>query len=253
MDTITTSLTVAACVFTGGLIGINLHRFLPQAHQTKETQDVVRLGTGMLSVLASLVLGLLVATAKGSYDTTDNAIRGYAAELALLNETLRDYGASAKAPHELLRSYTEKVLRDAWPKDNQRAPAIDDENTGQLLEQVRASIRDLKPVDDGQKWLQEQALAINVNLLRQRWLLIEQSEPSVQKMVLIVLVAWISMIFVSFGLNAPRNATVITAFLISSLAIGGAVFLILEMDRPLGGVMPVSSWPMENVLSHMDW
>ena len=123
MDAIATSLTVAACVFTGGLIGINLHRFLPQAHQTKETQDVVRLGTGMLSVLASLVLGLLVATAKGSYDTTDNAIRGYAAELALLNETLRDYGASAKAPHDLLRSYTEKVLHDAWPKDDQLAPA----------------------------------------------------------------------------------------------------------------------------------
>ena len=253
MDAITTSLTVATCVFTGGLVGLNLHRFLPQAHLTKETQEVVRLGTGMLSVLASLVLGLLVATAKRSYDTTDSAIRGYAAELALLNETLRDYGASAGVPHDLLRRYTEKVLHDAWPTDGRRAPAIDDENAGQLLEQMRGSIRELKPVDDGQKWLQDQALIINVNLLRQRWLLIEQGEPSVQKMVLIVLVAWVTMIFVSFGLNAPRNSTVVTAFLFSSLAIGGAIFLILEMDRPLGGVMPVSSWPMENVLLHMDW
>jgi hypothetical protein len=248
-----TSLSVAACVFAGGLAGLNLHRLLPEAHLTKETQEVVRLGTGMLSVLASLVLGLLVATAKGSYDRTDTAIRGYAAELALLNETLRDYGANAAGPHELLRHYARQVLHDAWPRDGRRVPEFDDNNAGQLLEQVRASIRDLKPIDPGQKWLQDQALEINLNLLRQRWLLIEQGEPGVQRIVLIILVAWITTIFVSFGLNAPRNGTVISAFLISSLAIGGAVFLILEMDRPLGGVMPVSSWPMENVLSHMDW
>jgi hypothetical protein len=253
MNTITTSLSVAACVFAGGLAGLGLHRVLPQGHLTKETQEVVRLGTGMLSVLASLVLGLLIATAKGSYDTTDRAVRNYAAELALLNETLRDYGGDAAAPRDLLRSYTEKLLQDAWPKNGQRRPVFGGEDARLELERVRGSIRALKPVDEGQKWLQDQALVINVNLLRQRWLLIEQGEPSVQRVVLLILVAWITIIFVSFGLNAPRNATVVSAFLICALAIGGAIFLILEMDRPLDGVMPVSSWPMENVLGHMNW
>jgi hypothetical protein len=95
------SLLVAGCIFAGGLAGLNLNRLLPPDHQSKETQDVVRLGIGMLSVLASLVLGLLIATAKTSYDSADHAIRSYAAELALLNETLRDYGGDDRCPSSI--------------------------------------------------------------------------------------------------------------------------------------------------------
>ena len=48
---------VTACVFAGGLVGALLHPILPQSHLKRETQDVVKLDIGMLSVLASLVLG----------------------------------------------------------------------------------------------------------------------------------------------------------------------------------------------------
>jgi len=113
---------------------------------------------------------------------------------------------------------------------------------------VRDSIRALKPVDTEQEALQNGAVGIHMNLLRQRWLLIEQQGPSVQRVVLVVLVTWVTVIFVSFGLNAPRNATVVAAFLICSLAIGGSIFLILEMDRALDGVMRISSWPVTTFL-----
>src|SRR3954451_6435150 len=95
MNTISTSLLVAACIFAGGMGGLYLHRVLPRQHLTRDTLDVIKLGTGMLSVLASLVLGLLIATAKTSHDSADLAVRNYAAELALLNEALRDYGGPA--------------------------------------------------------------------------------------------------------------------------------------------------------------
>ena len=252
MNTVTASLLVAACVFSGGFAGLYLHRVLPQHHLTKETQEVIRLSTGMLSVLASLVLGLLIATAKGSYDTTDRAIRSYAAELALLSETLRDYGAEASVPRDLLRKYTEQLLQDGWPASG-RSAGFEDDTGRQLLEQVRGSIRGLKPADDGQKSLQNSAVEININLLRQRWLLIEQQGSSVQGVVLVILVAWVTMIFASFGLNAPRNSTAKASFLIGSLAIGGAVFLILERDRPLNGIMRISSWPVRNALTQMNW
>ncbi|HME27943.1 MAG TPA: hypothetical protein VKI44_42595 [Acetobacteraceae bacterium] len=252
MNTITTSLLVAACVFAGGLVGLSLHRVLPSHHLTKETQDVVRLGTGMLSVLASLVLGLLIATAKSSYDTTDQAVRHYAAELALLNETLRDYGDGASAPRDLLRKYTETLLNDIWPI-NGDAAHLSDEQAGLVMEHVREQVRALQPLDDGQKSLRDQALAINVDLLRERWLLIGEQRPHVSPTVLVVLVSWITVIFVSFGLNAPRNATVVVAFLAIALAIGGSIFLILEMDRPLDGVMQISSWPIKSVLTLTNW
>ena len=102
MSAITIAIGVAACVFAGGLLGMVMHRLLPDAHLTRETQDTVRLATGMLSVLASLVLGLLIATAKSAYDSTDHQVRSYAAELILLNETLRDYGDEARVPRALL-------------------------------------------------------------------------------------------------------------------------------------------------------
>lgn len=250
MNSITAGLLVAVCIFSGGIGGLYLHRFLPRDHLTRETQDVVKLGVGMLSVLASLVLGLLIATAKTSYDTTDQSIRNYAAELALLNETLRDYGGSASVPRNLLRDYTKGFLVQGWQKHG----ALDEEETTRvLLEHVRESIRALKPVDAGQIALQQQAVEINMNLLRQRWLLIERQGPNVQRVVLVVLVSWVTIIFASFGMNAPRNGTVVAAFLICSLAIGASIFLILEMDRPLDGVMQISSWPVENALANMNW
>jgi hypothetical protein len=252
MNAITTSLLVAACVFSGGVVGLYLHRLLPSGHLTKETQEVVRLSIGMLSVLSSLVLGLLIATAKSSYDTTDQAVRRYAAELALLNETLRDYGGDASVPRDRLREYTETLLNDIWPKSGD-APRLNDERAWMLMEHVREEVRALHPVDDGQKWLRDQALAINVELLRERWLLIGEQGPSVSPIVLVVLVSWITAIFGSFGLNAPRNASVVAAFLICSMAIGGSIFLILEMDRPLDGAMRISSWPLRNVLTRMNW
>jgi hypothetical protein len=253
MGTISISLLVAACILAGGVGGLYLHRVLPREHLTRETLDVIKLGTGMLSVLASLVLGLLIATAKSTHDATDLAIRNYAAELALLNEALRDYGGPASVPRDRLREYIEAFKQQGWPGDGKSPLIAENEKTRALLEQVRDSIRALQPVDPAQRALQEGAVGIHMNLLRQRWLLIEQQGPSVQGVVLVVLVSWVTVIFVSFGLNAPRNGTVVAAFLICSLAIGGSIFLILEMDRPLDGVMRISSWPLENVLANMNW
>jgi hypothetical protein len=247
------SVLVTACVFTAGIVGLNLHRVLPETHLTKDTQDVIRLGTGMVSVLASLVLGLLIATAKNSFDTTDHSIRAYGAEIALLNETLRDYGRGASGPRDLLRQYTQQLLRNLWPPAGELPSELESDKASILLEHAREGIRDLRPVDDGQKWLLEQALDISTSLLRQRWLLIEQSGPGIHSLVLVILVTWIVAIFVSFGLNAPQNGTVVVAFLVCSMAIGGSIFLILEMDRPLTGVIRVSSWPVENVLTQMSW
>ena len=128
---------------------------------------------------------------------------------------------------------------------------LEDARAGALLENVRESIRALRPADEGQRWLQDQALQITTSLQHQRWLLIEQTGPSVRPIVLVILVSWIGFIFASFGLNAPRNATVIGAFFVCSLAIGGSIFLILEMDNPFQGTIKVSSQPMLSALAHM--
>jgi hypothetical protein len=251
MGPIITGLIVAACIFASAIAGQLLNSRLPSQHLTKETQDVVRLATGMLSVLASLVLGLLIATAKTSYDTTDQAVQGYATELILLDETFRDYGQSAAAPRDLLRQYTTQMLTDFWPNGGGQTAVLDNQVAGTMLEHIREAVRALKPIDEGQRWLMDQALQISTSLLHQRWLMIEQAGTKIQPIVLVILVLWIGFIFATFALNAPRNATVIAAFFICSFAIGGSIYLILEMDSPLNGTMKISSWPMTNALTHM--
>lgn len=251
MGSLLTSLIVAASIFAAAMVSLRFYVRLPHQHLSKETQDVVRLGTGMLSVLASLVLGLLIATAKTSYDTTDQAIRSYAAELILLDETFRDYGPAAAAPRDLLRTYTTQVLTDFWPRPGGPQVDLDNQASGAMLEHIREAIRALRPVDDGQRWLRDQALQISTNLLRERWLMIEEGGSKIQPVMLVVLVLWIAFIFATFAVNAPRNATVVGAFFVCSLAMGGSIFLILEMDNPLGGTMKISSWPVTNALVHM--
>jgi hypothetical protein len=204
----------------------------------------------MLSVLASLVLGLLIATAKSSFDNTDRDIRSYAADLILLAETLRDYGADAAKPAALLQQFTAQTLADIWPQDGS-APALNDPETARMLEHVRETIRALRPVDEGQHWLQDQALTLVTSVLHQRWQIIEHQGPNVRPLVLVILITWITVIFASFGLNAPRNATVLTAFLVCSLAIGGSVFLIIAMDSPFQGALRIPREPMANALAQM--
>lgn len=251
MNAIEVSLIVAACIFGGGVAGLFLHKILPAEHLTRDTLDVVRLAIGMISVLASLVLGLLIATAKGSFDATDTAIRSYGADLILLAEVFRDYGSTASKPETLLRAYTERILHDNWPTQGPARTPGEDREAGTLMEELRAAIRGLTPVDAGQTALRTQALEISTSLLRQRSLLVDEAEPSVRPAMLAILVAWVALIFVGFGLNAPRNGTVVAAFVVCSLAIGGAAFLVLQLDSPFSGIMRISDRSMVTALTHM--
>ena len=252
MSAILVGLLVAACVFAGAALGLSAHRFLPHHHLTEETSAVVRLGAGTISVLASLVLGLLIATAKTASDTTDKELRGYAADLITLDETLRAYGDGAALPRELLRRSTARTVQDLWPKPGGSFVGLDEASAGALLRQAEQAIRALVPADAGQQWRQDQASATVAALQRQRWVLIEQAGPTVHPVILGTLVCWVVVIFASFGLNAPRNGTVAAAFLVCSLAIGGAVFLVLEMDSPFSGVLRVADRRMQRALEHME-
>jgi len=244
-------LGVVAAVFTGSVIGFNLHRLLPPHHLSKETHDVIRLGAGMLSVLASLVLGLLIATVRTSYDNTATALRVYAADLTVLDETLREYGDRALEPRRRLRDYTTRLLDDVWRHPYPHPFLVENRGASERLEHVWDAIRNLPAATRDEQLLAGEAQQIAVSLLRQRWLLIERAGSSVHPVVIVILVLWIAAIFVSFGINAPRHATMYAVFLVLSFAIGSAIFLVMEMDAPFEGLLRISSQPVETALGHM--
>ena len=110
----------------------------------------------------------------------------------------------------------------------------------------------------GRKLIEQRAIKAriqqaSVDIANTRLLMFADGDNPILTPFLLILIVWLVVIFASFGMNAPRNGTVVVAFVVCSLAIGGAIFLILEMDRPLDGVMQISSWPMRNALAQMNW
>jgi hypothetical protein len=249
MSSITISLIVFACVFGGALLGIFLHSVLPQHHLSTESKDIVKLGMGLVGTMAALVLGLLVASAKGSYDAQSAELTRMSANVALLDRGLALYGPETKEARGLLRGAVVRILDQMWSKDGTSGSSS--APTGAGGEILYEKIQGLSPKNDAQRSLQSQALSIAVDIGKTRWLMYEQATTSVSMPLLVVLVLWLTVIFISFGLFAPFNATVVSSLFVSALSVSGAIFLILEMYTPYNGVIAVSSAPLRAALAHL--
>jgi hypothetical protein len=241
--------TIFACVFGGALGGMFIREALPKHHLTGETENVVKLAIGVIATMSALVLGLLLASAKGSFDIRDSEIRRLCANLILLDRQLVHYGPETKEARDLLRHYTTLKIDATWP--DEAFQPVKDANTWVLLEDIQDKLRALAPQNDAQRWLKERALQVSGDVAQIRWLLREQSEGSIPVPFLLILVFWLTIIFTSFGLFAPHNATAIAALFVCSLSVAGAVFLILELDRPFAGVIHISSAPARDTLAQL--
>ena len=249
MSSITISLIVFACVFGGALLGIFLRAVLPENHLSAESKDIVKLGMGLVGTMAALVLGLLVASAKGSYDAQTADLTQGCANIVLLDHLLAEYGPETKEARALLRNAVVQFVDQIWSKGGARASGLQPPLAS--AETVYAKIQGLSPKDDAQRSLQSQALSITMDLRKTRWLMYEQETRSVSLPLLIILVLWLTVIFISFGLFAPFNATVVSSLFASALSVSGAIFLILEMYRPYSGLIQISSAPLHAALAHL--
>ena len=248
MSSITISLIVFACVFGGALLGILLHAVLPQQHLSAESKDIVKLGMGLVGTMAALVLGLLVASAKGSYDAQSAELTQMSTNIVLLDRLLAQYGPETKEARTLLRGAVDRILDQIWSKGTSASGVPPPFAAAEIL---YAKIQGLAPKDDAQRSFQSQALSIGMDLRKTRWLMYEQETGSVSIPLLAVLVLWLTIIFISFGLFAPFNATVISSLFASALSVSGAIFLILEMYTPYSGLIQISSAPLHAALAHL--
>jgi hypothetical protein len=249
MNSTTVSLIVFACVFGGALLGILLHAVLPQHHLAADSKDIVKLGMGLVGTMAALVLGLLVASAKGSYDAQGAELTQMSANIGILDRALALYGPETKEIRAMLRGAVARILDQMWPKDGVSAsPVAPTAGGGEILFE---KIQGLSPKNDTQRSLQGQALSIAVDIGKTRYLMYAQQATSISLPLLVVLVLWLTVIFISFGLFAPFNATVVSSLFVSALSVSGAIFLILEMYQPYAGLIQVSSAPLRATLAHL--
>ena len=217
---------------------------LPEDHLNADTRDVVKLAVGLIATMSALLLGLLVSSAKSSYDTARGEVIQLAAKVTFLDRVLSIYGPEAAPLRAKFPAALEHAIQELWPQhDGATAP---DTQTGDAL---YAAIQGLSPRDDTQRTVKNQAASLCVEIAELRTLLHAQSLPSISILLLAVVVFWLVIIFFSFSLLARPNSTATLALIVSALSVAGAIFLILEMDRPFTGVIQISSEPLAKALS----
>lgn len=240
-----------ACIFAGAVVGMLVRPHLPGHHVSKESLDVVKVSVGMIAAMSSLVLGLMTASVKGSYDLVDRQYRIYSARLIQLDDALRHYGPGAETARQHLKAYVQRVVAEDFSPRRDHRTSIEDIDAGDMLDVVKEDIAVLDFKNDTQHRFGAEAARLIDEIVSLRWGLIEQAGGSIVPAFLIVLVCWITVIFVSFGMMADTNATIVVALLLCSLSIAGALFLIVEMDMPFNGVITISPKPLTDALQHL--
>jgi hypothetical protein len=249
MSSLSVSIFVFVVVFGSAMAGLLLRALVPKEHLSEESKRVMLLGIGLVGTMTALVLGLLVASAKGSFDAQSTEITQASANAILLDRLLAHYGPETKEIRESLRDTVVNILEVIWSKDRHGSPGLGAASAGN--EMLLARIQNLSPESNLQRTLQSQSSNIMINLAQTRWLLFEQGATAVSKPMLIIMVFWLAIIFVSWGLFAPPNVTVIATLLVSALSVSSAIFLILEMYSPYGGLIQVSSAPLRVALAQL--
>jgi hypothetical protein len=245
------SLLVFVCIAGAGLLGMVVGQRLPEHHLRQESKDAIKQGLAVIATLAALVLGLLVASAKGGYDTQTNAVRQLAADILLLDHVLALYGPETKEARAVLHHGVAATLDHIWPEDTARGTDLTPGEARADMEIFYDKIGRLEPQNDAQRALKARALDITAGLAQTRLRLFAQKDGSIPTPFLVVLVFWLVILLGGCGLMAPRNGTV-TAFLaVCALSVSGALFLVLELDTPFDGLMRISSAPLREALSRL--
>jgi hypothetical protein len=241
---------VFACTFGGALAGMLLRVVIPDPHLSGDSKDVVKMGTGLIATLAALVLGLLVASAKSSFDAQRTGLQQMAANFVVLNRALAKYGPETKPAREALRRLVEKLL-EVQSGGTSSASALGSASLSVEGSKFYDQIRELVPSNENQRWLQSQALQLAADFTRTRWLLNEQQGSAIPTPFLVVVVFWLTTLFLSFGLFSRPNPVVIMTLLICAVSVGGAIFLIIDLDQPSAGLIRISTAPIQNALSQL--
>lgn len=251
MSPLAVSWVVFACIAGAGLFAMAVARALPEHHLKPDSKEAIKYGLTLIATLAALVLGLLIAAAKGTYDTQTSAVRQMSADILLLDRALALYGPETKESRGLLRHAAAAILDRLWPGDGDRPADLTPGEARADFEAFYDKVAGLTPQNDAQRSLKARALDIAAGIAQTRLRLFAQKDSSVPVPFLVVLVFWLMVLLGGAGLLAPRNVTVVGVLLLCALSVSCAIFLILELDRPFGGIMRVPSAPLREALARL--
>jgi hypothetical protein len=249
MNSLVIPLAIFVCLVAASLLMMHWCPRLPAHHRDDDTNTVVRLVANIFVVMTSLVFGLMINSAKNTFESIDASFHGYATSLIIFDRTLRSYGDAAQDTRSRLLTYVERAVETPYRGDE----ALQHRNSeaAQYLDNIGKSLTGIKPPDRFHETMLQDIRQQYHSLIEQRWRIVEQSEGAIPGPLIGMLVAWLTLIFASFGYRAPRNSMVVGMFVASSLLIAASVYLVLDMDIPFHGPIQISDEPLRRALAVM--
>lgn len=264
MSEIGSALVVFVILIAATGLGVWVRPLLPEEHKAHETVQLIQLVIGMLVTFAALVLGLMTASAKASFDTTSNDLRTYAADLIEFDTTLRQYGSDTDIARSLLRQYTAAAIASTWPNEpvpsgeypkdigtQDNTQRLENVRLGDILTAVGRELRRLHAQEPLQQRALDDALMQYRRVVDARWKIIEEAHSTISQPFFKTLTFWLGVIFLSFGLIAPRNALALVTISLGAVSIASAIYVIVDLDTPFTGPIVVSSIPLRDALEHL--
>lgn len=249
MNSLAVSFVVFSLVFSGALVGIVLRRALPQEHLGEDAKDTMRLAIGLVAAMTGLVLGMLVSSAKTYYDGQRSKVAEMSTEVILLDNALAIFGHDSEPLRIEIRQSVGDAVDRIWPKEKSRLSELRPKSNDDVL---NAQMQLLVPKNDEQVYAKTQVAVLMQSLRKSYWLMFLESEQATIPIPLLAVVTlWLVTIFISFGIFAPKNATVMATLVICALSVSGAIFLILEMYSPFSGVLRISSTAVRDAMDQL--
>jgi hypothetical protein len=241
-------LLVFVVILTGTFVGRCVRRLLPRDHLTEETKSLVSVSMAVVTTISALVLGLLISNANSSFIALGGQVTSLSAQVIRLDQILRRYGPETAPARDILRQYAEHKVEDLFPSDWRTRPNVGNPATYELLQQLEDSLLALKPANQRDQWWLGQAMILAAKIGDARWILAQQVGQGTPKAFVALLVFWLTLLFASFALFAPRNLTSAATLMLCALAVSGAVGMILELEQGLGGLIHISPQPMRQAV-----
>jgi hypothetical protein len=248
MNALLISFLVFALIFGGALVGVVVRPLLSEEHLHPDSKDVVKMAGGLIGTLTALVLGLLIASAKSSFDQKTNQVRQMTATIILLDDLLAQYGSDAAPVRNLLRQSIQPLANRIWHEEETPTGKLAHFKSTAESSAFEKELERLSPNNDAQRSLQSRAIQTFTEGAQIRLQLFTQTGGSIPTPFLIILVFWLSAIFVSFTLFAQTNLVVMASLFVCALSFACAIFLVLELDNPFTGLMGISSATLRGAL-----
>jgi hypothetical protein len=232
-------------------MGMQVRKRVPESHLASDGKDIVKVGLGFLATMTALVIGLLVGSAKSSFDTIGDGVVDSAAAIVRLDRMLEQYGPETAPLREQMRQSLKLSIGRIWSEQASEVAGLAAIANQRNADQIEAQLLALQPANEAQAWYRDESLGLFSEFAQLRAKLIQQERVELPRPLVGILLGWLCVLFAGFGLLAPRNPTVLLVLTTCGVSASCAVLVILDMSQPLVGWLRVSSAPLVDALARL--